>query len=208
MKTIEIKLPLILHDTVRTTGRVVSTITQIDAEYSNNEVNRLRYSTNEVNRYRIEDFNKPTDILKTDFKSIKINPLYNIDEQILIINSTYNNIGILKKEKINSIEFTINKNFESYFYRTNKNIFSKEEVYTNIENFINRTKPLKQLNENQKYIFTNYLTQQNNLEVVDVEKVSETHFKIIKGYNRNEIIRGSKLYNSHESFIKHMSSQL
>ena len=208
MKTIEIELPLTLGQQIMTSNRTFSNIKKIEVTIKNDlsiNFNSLRFDTDKVIRYGLNDIIKPNEFVN---KKIKINPKFIFNDEVLFLNNGYNTLGTLKKEKVTEILTNISYYSNLFWYKTETKSLSNTEIYSDINDFINRTKPKNSLGINEKYIFTNYCIEQNKLVNVQVEKVSETHFKITKGYNSGQIIRGSYLYNSHQSFINKMTCSL
>jgi hypothetical protein len=205
----KIKVPYILNDKVMSSGRRFGNITNISGIAKESGVEHLIYDTNQVTRERPKDF-KAFDLLtEADYKEMIINPPLNIGDEVLFQNSTYGNIGILAKGKITAVEFNICSASKLYWYHIDKcGHKDKYNIYLSKEDFINRTKPKKELKENQRYVFTEYCIQQNNLVPVDFESETEVQAKIIDGYNRGESMRKSLLYTSAEKFYKKMFSQI
>ena len=205
----KIKVPYILNDKVMSSGRQFGHITNISGTVTEKGVEHLVYDTNKVERERPKDF-KGFDLLtEADYKEITVNPPFNIGDEVLYQNSTYGNVGILAKGVITGFDFNICSRSGLYWYYIGKGS-SKDRynVYKDKEDFMNRTKPKKELKENQRYAFTEYCIQQNNLVPVDFESETEVQAKITDGYNEGESVRKSLLYTSAEKFYKKMFSQI
>jgi hypothetical protein len=205
-----IKTPYKLNDRVMSAKRLQSYITSIEGIiYENGEVKHLIFDTAEVTRNTANAFKGFADMQVEDYKSVTLNPPIKMGQIVLYQNSTYGNIGILAKGKVTAIEFKHHSWGTIFWYQVNnKKMVDKYNIYIDENDFKERTKPKEIKGDNQRYIFTNYCIQQNRLEVVDIEKISSTHYKIFSGYKWNETIRGAFLYNSTEKFYNKFLSQI
>lgn len=194
--SLEISVPFILGDKVKPKDKnkasyIINISGVVDADLNAIE---LIYDTTEATRYRPEDFEYDG----ISNKTIILTPKYTLGEDIFFLDTRR---MILKSESIIKIQFDISKGQnEIYWYRTKSNIFNTEEAYTDINDFAIRTKPSKPLRDGQKYIFTNYLHEQNKLEPVTLEKVSDTEYKVY-----GEIYKDYEIYDSHDSFMNYIT---
>jgi hypothetical protein len=204
----KIKVPYGFNDRVMTSGRQFGYIKSIEGTVNDKgEVKHLTYDTESVTRIRPKDV-KGFELI-TDYKEITINSPIKMGQEVLFQNSTYGNVGILAKGIVTGIQFVLASNYAIYWYIVNgKKSVDSYNIYIDKEDFINRTKPKKELKENQRYCFTEYCIQQNNLVPVDFESETEVQAKIIDGYNRGEKMRKTLLYTSAEKFYNKMFSQI
>ena len=206
----KIKTPYTLNDRVMSAKRLQSYITSIEGTlYDNGEVKHLVFDTAEVTRNRPNDFKGFTDMQVEDYKSVTLNPPIKMGQIVLYQNSTYGNVGILAKGKVTAIQF-VHRTFGTLFWYQvdNKKTIDRYEIYIDENDFKQRTKPKKVAGVNQRYIFTRYCIQQNILDVVDIEKISSTHYKIVRGFDSGETIRGAFLFNTPEKFYNTFLSQI
>jgi hypothetical protein len=168
----KIIVPYRIGDRVMTSGRVFSYISSIEGTiYDNGEVKYISYDTTSVNRVRPVDIKGHADILIEDYNELDFDAPYKIGQEILYQNSTYGNVGILSKGVITGIQFNLSKHGNLFWYHVNgKANITRYEIYTDKNDFINRTKPKALLLEGQRYAFSEYCIQQNNLIAVTVEK--------------------------------------
>ncbi len=195
--SLKISVPFVLGDKVKPKDRnkasyIINISGVVDVDLNANE---LIYDTDEVTRYRPIDF-EYDGILSSD-KTIVLTPKYTLGEDILFLDTRKMK---LKSEPIIKIQFNIARQTEIYWYRTESDKSNDTEAYSDIDDFINRTKPSKPLKEGQKYIFTNYLHEQNKLQPVTLEKVSDTEYKVY-----GEIYKDYEIYDSHDSFINYVT---
>lgn len=194
--SLKISVPFILGDKVTPKDKnkasyIINISGVVDADLNAIE---LIYDTTEATRYRPKDFEYDG----ISNKTIVLTPKYTLGGDIFFLDTRRMK---LKSEPIIKIQFDISKGqSEIYWYRTKSNIFNKEEAYTDINDFVIRTKPSKPLTDGQKYIFTNYLHEQNKLEPVTLEKVSDTEYKVY-----GEIYKDYEIYDSHDSFINYIT---
>ena len=209
----KIKLPFILGDILSYPKRIKTPVRCVTFNVTDSlKAFDIRYETFQ-GEMRLKYFGEKNDI-KTFDKTLIVNPPNKLGSTIFYLNSTYNNnnnnnIGLLKKGTINEIECCINIDFKLFWFSTkDKRTLSKNSIYSSIEDFKKRTSNFTKLKNDEKFIFTDYSLDQNKLKVVKISKYSTTHFKIEDGYCRGEIIRGSELYNSNESFLNKFLAQI
>ena len=190
--------------------RLQSYITSIEGTiYDNGEVKHLVFDTAEVTRNRANNFKGFADMQVEDYKSVTLNPPIKMGQIVLYQNSTYGNVGILAKGKVTAIEFSHRSGCTLFWYQIDKKKqVDRYNIYVDENDFKQRTKSKKVAGVNQRYIFTRYSIQQNTLEVVDVEKITSTHYKIIRGYDSGETIRGAFLFSTPEKFYNTFLSQI
>ncbi len=205
----KIKIPYTIGDRVMTSGRVQSNINCISGLFINNEVKHLVFSTSEVSRLRANDIKKFDEILESDYKTLEFASPYEIGQEVLYQNSTYGNVGILAKGKIIGIEFSIGQGYRLFWYIIDNKKGSNIDcynIYKDKESFIKRTSPKVQLKEGERFFFTRYCIQQNNLVPKRIIERTDVHTVIDNG--GHEEIRSSQLYTSEEKFYNTMFAQL
>jgi len=112
--------------------------------------------------------------------------------------------GIIDKVEIVSYPH----NISNYFYIINGKSYSCHDIYIDENDYIKRTSPKRELKENERYIMTRYMIQQNHLIPVKVEQLTNTHSIVKSNYSYNEKIRSSFLYTSKDKFYNKMLAQL
>lgn len=207
-----IKVPYENHDRIMTSGRKFGYINSVSGTVdANSNVNHLVYDTSDVTRIRPKDIKGFESIEVANYKDMTLNPPYKIGQSVLYQNSSYGEVGILARGVIAEIEFCIGVGFSIYWYRLeNRKQVDRYTIYLDKNDFINRTKPKKdiELKENQRYIFTEYSMQQNTIEVVTIETLTDTHCKILEGYERGAKLRRSRLYRTKEKFHNKFLAQV
>jgi len=132
------------------------------------------------------------------------NILYNIGQEVIYLDDNSYKQCVLQKGKVEGIEFIKSVGYEIFYYKINGQFHDRYNVYKNRENFINRTKPTRELKENEKYKFTKYLIQQNKLEPINIKPLTKIHCID----DRGEKYRRSNLYSSQEKFINKFTAQI
>ena len=202
------KVPFSFNDRVMTSGRVQSRITEIAGTINANGcIGRLIYTTDKVTRMRPEDLRSLESSSDSD-KIININPPFNIGDEVIY---QYNSYGAhctpLYRGKVEEIDFSIFTGGSVFWYRVNGKQIDRQNIYKTKEEFIRRTSPKESLREDERYFFTNYCIQQNNLIPKQIIERTQSH-TTIRHAGDYEKIRNEFLFTSKEKFYNKMFANI
>ena len=199
------KVPYSFYDNVMTSGRVQSRITEIAGTINANGcIGHLIYTTDKVTRMRPEDLRSLESGSDSD-KIININPPFNIGDEVIYQYNSYGaNCTPLQKGNVEEIDFSIFTGGGVFWYRVGGKKVDRQNIYKTKEEFIRRTSPKANLREDERYFFTNYCIQQNNLVPKKIIERTQSH-TIIEHEGR---IRNEFLFTSKEKFYNKMFANI
>lgn len=208
----KVRVPFDLYDRLRgTVGREYNTITSVSGDVNaDGEVHLkgMRYDTNNTNCNCNDNFRAFKDLDPSDYKTITLKPKFNIGDEVIYLNDSPYRRFVLKRGKITGISFCKAIGYELYWYKVDNSTTDAHNIYRTVEEFKQQCKPKKELRDGEKFLYTRYCMQPNNLIPVEIEKVSTTHCKVMNGYDWGAKMRTCYLYNSYDKFVNKMIAQI
>ena len=126
--------------------------------YSDGSVKVDRFSTEGSGCNHLSD-------VKTELKwvDVNLNCPYPIGTEVYYLDTNPYRQHILKKGKVEAIQFNTTNFHTLFWYQVNGRKVDTYNIYKSLESFSIRTAPKDKLEDGEKYYFTKYGIQQNDL---------------------------------------------
>lgn len=187
-------------------NRIQGYIQSINALITKDGVQLQHFDTNNSTRNRFDSIKKWLSKREVEFQ---FRPKFKVGQEVLYFdNNPYTN-KVLQKGVIDGIEInTYEGSINTYFYYINGRSYLTYNLYSNKDEYMQRTKPKKELKDNERYIMTRYMTQQNYLIPVKVERKTDVVSILKSNYSYGEEVRSSFLYTNENKFFNRMFGNL